>query len=136
MAVIGKTFHFEASHQLPNHKGKCARLHGHSYEVEIRVYSSIKDPTTDESDAGFVQDFGDISDVVDPLIGQYCDHHFLNETLKIPRTTAEMIALWFFHHVSLGGIVPEEVTVQETQTCYATVGLADYYEWRQVIGDY
>jgi 6-pyruvoyltetrahydropterin/6-carboxytetrahydropterin synthase len=34
---IRKRFRFESSHVLPHHTGKCARLHGHSYRLEVTV---------------------------------------------------------------------------------------------------
>lgn len=48
---------FDAGHRIVGHKGKCARLHGHTYKAHIMVAGQIQDP-------GFVVDFGDIKDLV------------------------------------------------------------------------
>ena len=43
---IGKSFTFEAAHrlgELPEHH-KCARVHGHSYAVEVTLACSTLDP--------------------------------------------------------------------------------------------
>lgn len=48
---------FDAGHRIVGHKGKCARLHGHTYKAHIMVAGEIQDP-------GFVVDFGDIKDLV------------------------------------------------------------------------
>ena len=42
---IFKEFTFEAAHQLPNVPAdhKCARLHGHSFRVEIHVGRQVHD---------------------------------------------------------------------------------------------
>lgn len=52
---------FSAGHRIPNHKGgkgKCARLHGHTYHVDVSL-------VTDElDDDGFVVDFGEIKALV------------------------------------------------------------------------
>lgn len=48
---------FDAGHRIVGHKGKCARLHGHTYRVEIRATGPVQEP-------GFVVDFGDIKDKV------------------------------------------------------------------------
>ena len=48
-----KSFTFEAAHRLPNvpEGHKCARLHGHSFNVEIHVSGPVGD------DTGWVMDF-------------------------------------------------------------------------------
>lgn len=48
---------FDAGHRIVGHKGKCARLHGHTYHVHIMAAGEIKEP-------GFVVDFGDLKDLV------------------------------------------------------------------------
>jgi len=48
---------FDAAHRIVGHKGKCARLHGHTYKVHIMVAGSVEPP-------GFVVDFGDIKSLV------------------------------------------------------------------------
>lgn len=48
---------FDAAHRIVGHKGKCARLHGHTYKAHIMAAGPIEDP-------GFVVDFGDIKDLV------------------------------------------------------------------------
>lgn len=55
---------------LPKHKGKCSRLHGHSWKLYVSVEGSI------DLNTGFVMDFGDISNVVQPLVARL-DHHHL-----------------------------------------------------------
>lgn len=62
-ASITKIFRFEAAHHLPDHQGKCARLHGHSYKLEVMLRGAIKD-SVGASDNGMVMDFGDISQIV------------------------------------------------------------------------
>ena len=79
--LIRKTFKFEASHILPKHKGKCSRLHGHSWVLHVFVQGPI-DPSTN-----FVMDYGEISEAVKPLI-ENLDHRHLGqwvtEDKKIP----------------------------------------------------
>lgn len=65
-----KEFHFEASHMLPRHKGKCRRLHGHSWVLKITVSGPV-DPET-----GFVKDFAEMSENMIPLLASL-DHHHL-----------------------------------------------------------
>ncbi len=37
MMIIEKTFDFAAAHQLMDHDGVCARLHGHNYAFTLEV---------------------------------------------------------------------------------------------------
>lgn len=71
MIEISKQFRFEASHALPKHPGKCARLHGHSWLLEVAVQGPI-DPTT-----GFVMDFGNLKDLVHRSVIDRVDHQHL-----------------------------------------------------------
>lgn len=48
---------FDAGHRIVGHKGKCARLHGHTYKIHIMAAGLVVDP-------GFVIDFGDLKDIV------------------------------------------------------------------------
>lgn len=69
--VISKAFNFEASHVLPRHPGKCSRLHGHSWVLEVAVLGAI-DPTT-----GFVMDYGELKELVQREIVDQVDHQHL-----------------------------------------------------------
>lgn len=133
MAIITKEFRFEAAHQLPNHKGKCSRLHGHSYKAVITLRGGIQDPTTDDTDAGFVEDFDILSEAMKPLLDNYLDHYFLNDTLGIPRTTAEMIGVWLYGKLrdALGQDI-FCVEIWETDKSYAAVTNGDWEKWAHV----
>lgn len=54
---IYKEMTFDTGHRIVGHKGKCARLHGHTYRAVIRCAGAVRDP-------GFVVDFGDIKELV------------------------------------------------------------------------
>jgi 6-pyruvoyltetrahydropterin/6-carboxytetrahydropterin synthase len=53
---IFKVFQIEAAHRLPNVPAghKCARLHGHSFRIEVHVSGPLV------SESGWVMDFADI----------------------------------------------------------------------------
>lgn len=67
---ISKQFEFSMGHVLNNYEGKCHRLHGHNYQLEVTVESSQLDSS------GFVMDFSDLKAIVTPLINAELDHHF------------------------------------------------------------
>ncbi|GGL21129.1 6-carboxy-5,6,7,8-tetrahydropterin synthase [Halarchaeum grantii] len=56
-----------AGHRLLHHDGKCARPHGHNYELTITLRGEL-------TDEGWVADKGDVTDVVERW-----DHRFLVE---------------------------------------------------------
>lgn len=128
-AVLTKTFHFEAAHYLPGHKGKCARLHGHSYKLEVSVRGAIKQvPGTSED--GMVIDFGYLATSVQASVLEKLDHHNLNEVLSI-RTTAEHLAHWIWEALVTGGIpdtLLHSVRLWETATSSVTITHADREE--------
>jgi 6-pyruvoyltetrahydropterin/6-carboxytetrahydropterin synthase len=117
-ATIAKTFSFEAAHQLPNHAGKCAQLHGHSYRVEVRCYGDVNGETGD-SDEGMVLDFATLKEAWQELHVQV-DHRCLNDVLPFP-TTAENLAGWVL--TEMHRRVPQVVSVRlwETAGCWAEV---------------
>lgn len=67
---ICKKFTFEASHVLPNHKGKCSNLHGHSWKLTVYMRGPV------DSETGMVVDYGDIKSSIQPIIDDL-DHAHL-----------------------------------------------------------
>ncbi len=108
-AEIFREFTFEAAHRLPNvpEGHKCARLHGHSYRIEVRVEGEVGDRS------GWVIDFADISAAFKPLHA-VLDHNYLNEVPGLDNPTSENLAKWIWDRLipDLGGL--QEVIVRET----------------------
>ena len=117
---IRKEFRFEAAHVLPHHPGKCGRLHGHSYRVEVAVAGPLQ---TAGDATGMVVDFDALAAVVGPTIIDRLDHSSLNDAMTNP--TAEHIALWIWDELALQlpGLV--EIVVWETPTARAVVRAED-----------
>jgi 6-pyruvoyltetrahydropterin/6-carboxytetrahydropterin synthase len=86
---MGLTLEFDAAHRLPNYDGKCARVHGHTYDVEV----VLEGPVDDKS--GFLMDFYDLKQILKSVLEEL-DHCDLNEIL--PNPTAERIA----EHIKAG----------------------------------
>ena len=74
---VTRAFSFEAAHQLPWHQGKCQRLHGHSYRLEVTVAGPI-------GRNGIVVDFSDVRRVVQREVIDRFDHRYLNDLLDNP----------------------------------------------------
>lgn len=118
MFEVEKTYTFEAGHLLDHHDGKCRHPHGHSYVIMIKLRATQL--VSDGPKKNMVIDFAAISDIVKPMIEEYFDHKWLNDTLQTDSPTAEYIAYWIFHH--LISYLPNlySVTVCETNTARAT----------------
>ena len=108
---VFKEFTIEAAHRLPNVPPghKCARLHGHSFRIEVRVSG----PVGDES--GWVVDFGDISTAFRAIHDQL-DHRYLNEIEELSNPTSENLARWIWRRLSSALPGLSEVVVRETCT--------------------
>src|SRR5690554_5724376 len=76
MFRISKKIKFEAAHILPNHEGKCGRLHGHSWEADIILEDTVLQELG--SSAGMVCDYSHIKAAVADVWENKLDHHFLN----------------------------------------------------------
>ena len=112
-----KTYHFEAAHFLPKHEGKCRRLHGHNYRVEVTCRGSMAGLHRDDGSAGMVKDFYDIDQDLQKVIGPW-DHRLINDYIFNP--TAENMALSILLQLRSLDQRYSKVTVWETDDCYAT----------------
>jgi len=108
---IFKTFTLESAHRLPNVPPghKCARVHGHSFRVEIHVSGAV-DPHL-----GWVMDFADVKAAFDPLF-QRLDHHYLNDVSGLENPTSENLARWIWHELKPRLPQLSQVVVHETCT--------------------
>jgi 6-pyruvoyltetrahydropterin/6-carboxytetrahydropterin synthase len=113
MFTLEKEVRWEAAHRLPGHDGKCARLHGHSYRAVLVLESPSLIP--DGPKRGMVQDYADVEAAVRPVVDEWLDHRYLNETLGEHNTTSEAIARWLFHR--LKEALPLLVAVRLHETC-------------------
>ena len=112
--IIYKEITFEAAHKLPHHDGKCARLHGHSWKA--RIYVRSNELITDGTKQGMVMDYGDIKTYVKPILDEYLDHHYLNESLALENPTCEEIAKWLFDKLEKAEM-PHLYAVEIQETC-------------------
>ena len=108
---IYKQFTFEAAHRLPNVPPghKCARLHGHSFDVTVHVRGPLS------AREGWVMDFADLKAAVKPIIEEL-DHFYLNDIAGLENPTSEVIARWIWRRLvsTLSGL--SQIVVRETCT--------------------
>lgn len=112
-ATIAKEFTFDAAHSLPNSDGPCKRLHGHTYRVTV-VARGRTQPVDGRAEEGMVVDFTRIKEVFKRRVEALCDHQYLNETVPVARTTAELLAAWMLGE--LRAELPQVVAVRVSET--------------------
>ncbi len=93
MFKLKKEFRFEASHQLKDHDGKCANLHGHSWRGELIVKGSGL--SRDGSKRNMLLDYSVLGEIT-KFIEDQLDHKHLNDVLKEQMPTSEFLAKWIF----------------------------------------
>ncbi len=118
---IRKHFRFEAAHVLPHHLGKCSRVHGHSYRLEVAVRGPLQ---TEGPARGMIEDFDTIKSIVRERVVDVLDHRHLNELIENP--TAEHIIMWAWHALEphLRGL--DELVLWETANSCAVLRASDF----------
>jgi len=106
---IFKVFQVEAAHRLPNVPDghKCARLHGHSFRIEVHVSGTVG------AEDGWVMDFAELRRIFQPVFDQL-DHRYLNDIDGLENPTSENLARWIWQRLEpvLAGL--SKIIVQET----------------------
>ena len=108
---------FAAAHRLPDHEGKCFRLHGHTYGLEVTVAGT---PQTSGPAAGMVMDFADLRARVSELVVERLDHQLLNDLFDFVPT-AEAVAGWAFETLKDAGLPVVRVHLAEGPNSYVEV---------------
>ena len=106
---VFRVFQIEAAHRLPNvpEGHKCARIHGHSFQIEIHVSGPVGESS------GWVMDFADLRGAFQPLFDQL-DHYYLNDIAGLENPTSENLARWVWQRLKLTLPGLTKVVVQET----------------------
>ncbi len=80
---------FQAAHYLKEYKGKCEKMHGHTFQVEVQVEVDRLDRT------GIGIDFNEIKTKMNEVLP---DHTLLNEVFDF-NPSAENLSRHFFHEL-------------------------------------
>jgi 6-pyruvoyltetrahydropterin/6-carboxytetrahydropterin synthase len=115
-----QALHFEAAHRLPRVPPghKCAKVHGHSYKVEVAVSGKV------DEEVGWLVDYQRIQDAWAPIFAQI-DHRYLNEIEGLENPTSEILARWLWERLS-----PELPDLLERITVFETTDARCEYEGR------
>lgn len=105
-----REFTIEAAHRLPHVPAghKCARLHGHSFRIEVQVRGDVDEHT------GWVMDFADLRAAFQPIHDQL-DHRYLNDIEGLENPTSENLARWIWR--ALKPQLPQLSRIIIRETC-------------------
>ena len=108
---IFRAFTIEAAHRLPNVPAghKCARLHGHSFRIELHLSGAV------DEQRGWVMDFADVRAAFQPTFDAL-DHHYLNEVPGLENPTSENLARWIWKQMKPRLPLLSKIVVHETCT--------------------
>jgi len=109
---------FSAAHALREYKGKCERLHGHNWHVDLRLAGDRLDA------GGMLLDFTDAKRILGEVLEPF-DHRHLNEVPPFDRLnpSSENIARVVAEAVAdrlPKGVLVASVTAWESDRCAAT----------------
>lgn len=117
--------HFDSAHYIKDYPGKCSRIHGHRWNIELVIEGRALDKLN------MLIDFSKIKEQLNATIDASLDHFNLNESLNEEHLTAEFLAKWIYddfneynnHIKNYGGrqnIKLVKITVYENPDCGAT----------------
>ncbi len=108
---LRKTFQIESAHRLPNVPTghKCARLHGHSWRIEVAIEGPVG------NDTGWVMDYADLKAAFQPIHDRI-DHNYLNEIPGLENPTSERLAVWLWNELKPRLPLLSELVIAETCT--------------------
>lgn len=114
---------FEAAHFIRGYAGKCARLHGHNWEVIAIVRGS------DLDELGMLIDFKILKAELKKVLDEF-DHRFLNELepFTTENPTAENLAKKIFKQLAAAEIFNSTTKLYGIKVCESPNSSVTYYE--------
>lgn len=105
---------FSAAHNLRGYRGKCEKLHGHNWKIEVTVSKKNLDKS------GMVMDFKVLKAILKEIL-QPLDHAYLNDVpyFKKANPTSENIAEFIYFNLKRAKISVTKIRVWETDSSSA-----------------
>ena len=112
---------FEAAHFINNYPGKCSRLHGHNWKVEVSIYGNKLD------ELGMLIDFRDLKATVNTIMTRL-DHYCLNEIEPFCKInpTAENIAKYIYDQLRETQEFDQDVKLRSVKVWESLSSAASY----------
>ena len=114
---------FEAAHYIDGYAGKCARLHGHNWEVTAVVTGETLDGL------GMLIDFRVLKAELRRVLDDF-DHRFLNELAEFAEEnpTAENLARLIYERLKASGIFTGTAQLKAVKVCETPGSSVTYHE--------
>lgn len=114
---------FEAAHRIVDYPGKCNRLHGHNWSVEVTVEGERLNAL------GMLVDFKELKREVNAVL-EKLDHVYLNETEPFveENPTAEHIARYVYVSLAARDAFAGEVKVHSVKVWESPKSAVTYHE--------
>ncbi|MBN2307209.1 6-carboxytetrahydropterin synthase QueD [Candidatus Peregrinibacteria bacterium] len=116
--LVTKEFTFDSAHFLPNYKGKCEKMHGHTYRLQVTVEGK-----PDKN--GLVIDFVLLKKIVNDTVLNKLDHQVINNTVKVAST--ENIAIWIWKQLNNSSEFPKKVKLHQIKLWETANSSVTYY---------
>jgi 6-pyruvoyltetrahydropterin/6-carboxytetrahydropterin synthase len=122
MFEISITDSFASAHYLRGYKGKCERMHGHNYKVEVTIAAGQLNKI------GLVYDFTKLKEKLGEII-EVLDHRVLDSIgyFKKNNPSAENIAKYIYDNLKKG-ISKEQIRLKSVRVWETERASAVYYE--------
>lgn len=110
---------FSSAHHLRQYKGKCEKLHGHNWKVEITVCGNL------DEKSGMVIDFGILKQELKKVLSEL-DHAYLNDIdyFKKVNPSSENIAVYICERMKIllarYNVSIKKVSIWENENQFAT----------------
>ena len=99
--LITREFTFDAAHFLTDYYGKCERMHGHTYKLQVTLEGEVQAN-------GLVIDFVVLKRIVKKHVLEKLDHYVLNDVIENP--SAERVVMWIWEQLKdLPTLLKEEM---------------------------
>lgn len=114
---------FEAAHKITGYAGKCARLHGHNWEVTALVRGEDLDAL------GMLIDFRVLKGELRRVLEEF-DHRFLNELATFERLnpTAEHLARVIYERLKTSEVFKGAASLYAVKVCETAGSQVTYHE--------
>jgi len=122
MYELAVQLEFSAAHHLRDYPGKCSRLHGHNYRVEVTVAGQQLNRH------GMIIDFGQLKQICQQVIDEL-DHSLLNDHpfFQQHNPTAENIARYLYTQAA-EALTNTEVNLEAVRVWESATSSATYRE--------
>ncbi|MFA5829924.1 MAG: 6-carboxytetrahydropterin synthase QueD [Candidatus Gracilibacteria bacterium] len=88
--LVTREFTFDSAHFLTNYYGKCERVHGHTYRLQVTLEGKVQEN-------GLVIDFVLVKRIVKRQILDKLDHQLINDVIENP--SAERMVMWMWDQI-------------------------------------